>query len=83
MEEEKGFYKLEIGARRNVLLFATHLESKDFVLDVFLKDTYTYPVDGWTYYDNLSEACLSYNADEEEARQRLFPNEDEIFTELV
>lgn len=83
MEEEKGFYKLETGARRKVLLFATHLESKDLVLDVSLKDTYTYPIDGWTYHDNLSEACLLHNVDEEEARQRLFPNEDEIFTELV
>lgn len=83
MEEEKGFYKLEEGARRDILLFATHLESKEFTLDVSLKDTYTYPVDGWKYFDSLAEACVDYSLNEEEWREILFPPLDEILQEIV
>ena len=44
MNEEEGFYKLEVGAKRSVMLFATHLENKGYTLDISLKDTYTYPL---------------------------------------
>jgi hypothetical protein len=81
MEEENGFYKLEMGAKRSVMLFTTHLENKDYVLDIDLKDTYAYPVDGWRCFDNLSEACEFYNIDEEEYREYLFP--EEKFEDLV
>ena len=81
MEEENGFYKLEIGAKRSVMLFATHLKNKDYLLDISLKDTYTYPIDDWRYFDSLSEACSFFNIDEEEYKEYLFPEEN--FDNLV
>ena len=76
MNEEEGFYKLEVGAKRSVMLFATHLEHKDYTLDISLKETYTYPLDGWRCFNTLSEACEFYNIDEEEQREILFPSEE-------
>jgi len=81
--EENGFYKLEIGAKRSVMLFATHLEHKDYTLDINLKETYTYPLDEWRYFDSLSEACEFYNTDEEEYREILFPSEDALNLSLI
>ena len=78
MEEENGFYKLEVGVKRSLVLFSTHLESKNFTLDINLKDTYDYPVDGWTYFDTLVGACESFGVDPEEFREDLFPSEDEL-----
>ena len=75
MEEENGFYKLEVGAKRSVMLFATHLENKGYTLDIDLKDTYAYPLDGWRCFNTLSEACEFYDIDEEEQREILFPEE--------
>ena len=75
MNEEEGFYKLEVGAKRSVMLFATYLENKDYTLDISLKDTYTYPIDDWRCFNTLSEACEFYNIDEEEQREILFPEE--------
>lgn len=76
MEEEKGFYKLEVGAKRSLVLFSTHLESTNFTLDISLKDTYDYPVDGWTYFDTLDGACESFGIDPEKFREDLFPTEE-------
>ena len=76
MEEENGFYKLEVGAKRSTMLFSTHLESNNFTLDISLKDTYDYPVDGWTYFDTLNEACESFGVDPEEFREDLFPTDE-------
>jgi len=76
MEEENGFYKLEVGTEHSVLIFATRLESKNFTLDISLKDTYDYPVDGWTYFDTLDGACESFGVDPEEFREDLFGTEE-------
>mgnify|MGYP006078529247 FL=1 len=81
MEEEKGFYKLEVGAKRSLVLFSTHLESKNFTLDISLKDAYDYPVDGWIYCDTLNGACESFSIDPEEFREELFPTDE--FAEIV
>jgi len=70
-----------MGAKRSVMLFATHLENKDYLLDISLKDTYTYPIDDWRYFDSLSEACSFFNIDEEEYKEYLFPEEN--FDNLV
>jgi len=78
MEEENGFYKLEVGTEHSVLIFATRLENKNFTLDISLKDTYDYPVDGWRYFNTLSEACESFGVDPEEFREDLFPTEEEL-----
>ena len=78
MNEEAGFYKVEVGAKRSAMFFATHLENTDFILDKSLKDTYTYPVDGWRYFDTFTQACTFFNIDEEEFKEELFPDQEII-----
>ena len=74
---EEGFYKIEVGAKRSVLLFATHLESLEWTLTLENKDSFTYPVDGWRYFDTLNEACTHYEVSEDDWREILFPTEGE------
>jgi len=76
MEEEKGFYKLEVGTKASVMIHGTHLLNKDYTLHISQKDTYTYPVDGWTYFDTLAEACEHFSVSEEDHRYYLFPLDD-------
>ncbi len=82
MEEEKGFYKLEPSNKgRTQLIHGRILLNKDWTLDIDLKDTYTYPVDGWTYYDSFDEAAVGFNLTEtqrEQFKEDLFPTEEEI-----
>lgn len=56
MEEEiqdtSGFYKFEneewkFGPNKVINL--------NYTLEKELKDTYTYPIDGWAWYDNIPE----------------------------
>jgi hypothetical protein len=75
MEEEKGFYKLEVGTKKTVMIHGIHLLNKNYTLHISQKDTYTYPVDGWSYFDTLSEACAFFNVNEEEHREYLFPTD--------
>ena len=78
MEEEKGFYKLEVGAKRTMMVHGTHLLKKDYTLHISQKDTYTYPVDGWIYFDTCAEACQHFGVSEEDHRYYLFPSDDLI-----
>lgn len=39
--------------------------NKDYELYVEMKDTYTYPVDGWYYYTERSEALAAFGITEE------------------
>ena len=78
MEEEKGFYKLEVGAKRSMMVHGTHLLNKDYTLHISQKDTYTYPVDGWIYFDTCAEACQHFGVSEEDHRYYLFPSDDLI-----
>jgi len=49
MENTKGFYKLD----NDTWLYApNYVESTGFVLIAEDKDQYTYPIDGWVWYDN-------------------------------
>jgi hypothetical protein len=48
MEDTSGFYKLE---DENWLYAQNFVYAKDFELLRELKDTYTYPVDGWVWLD--------------------------------
>lgn len=48
MEDTSGFYKLE---EDNWIHAPNFIYSDDYELKRELKDTYTYPVDGWTWYD--------------------------------
>ena len=80
MEEEKGFYKLERGAKRDTVLFGTNIVNRDYSLLIENKDTYTYPTDGWVYYDSYDAAASGLGFDADEFREELFPSEiEELF----
>ena len=77
MEEEKGFYKLEPSNKgRPVLIHGRYLINKNYTLHISQKDTYTYPIDGWTYFDTCSGACQHFGVSEEDHRYYLFPSGD-------
>lgn len=48
MEDTSGFYKLEDD---NWLYAQNGVYAPNYTLERELKDTYTYPVDGWSWYD--------------------------------
>lgn len=55
-----GFYKHVA----NTLAYgATFIHSPNYELRVEQKDTYTFPVDGWYWFDTLEEACSFFNLD--------------------
>jgi hypothetical protein len=54
---EAGFYKLD-----GTLLYAQQwVRNANYELNAELKDTYTYPVEGWYWFDTLDEACSFFN----------------------
>jgi len=55
-----GFYKLE---GTNLIFGPNFVLNKDYELRSSSKDTYTYPVDGWYWFDSLEEACTFLNLD--------------------
>lgn len=48
-----GFYKNDNGMMLHGHSFVTNA---NYVLNSDLKDTYTYPVDGWYWFDSIEEA---------------------------
>jgi hypothetical protein len=52
------FYKNDNG---QLLEAPNFVYSKNYTLLVADKDTYTYPVDGWKWFDSEDEARLEYN----------------------
>ena len=48
MEKTAGFYKLE---GDNWLYAPNFVYTPNYTLEKELKDTYIYPVDGWSWYD--------------------------------
>lgn len=48
METTAGFYKLEDD---NWQYAPNFVDAPSYQLDKELKDTYTYPIDGWSWYD--------------------------------
>ena len=48
MKKTSGFYKLE---DENWLYAPNGVYAPTYTLLVELKDTYTYPIDGWSWYD--------------------------------
>jgi hypothetical protein len=81
---EQGFYKLEVGAKRSIIIFSdSKLENKNWILDIALKDTYDYPVDDWYYFDSLDEACTAFNVNSEDYREDIFPSEHTIISEDI
>jgi hypothetical protein len=52
METTAGFYKLE---EDNWLYAPNFVYAPDYTLEKGLKDTYEYPVDGWSWYEKNPE----------------------------
>tara|TARA_R110000868_G_scaffold65190_2_gene195359 strand:+ start:923 stop:1156 length:234 start_codon:yes stop_codon:yes gene_type:complete len=75
MDQEKGFYKLTVTTKGSSMFFSTHLENRHWTLDISLKDTYTYPIDDWYYFDTLNEACASFEVNSEDFRENIFPDQ--------
>jgi len=48
MEDTSGFYKLE---DENWQYAPNFVYAPTYTLEKKLKDTYTYPIDGWNWYD--------------------------------
>jgi hypothetical protein len=58
-----GFYKLD-----GVLLYApNYVLNKDYTLLKEQSDTYTYPVDGWAWYETEAEARSAFGLPESDA----------------
>jgi len=54
---EAGFYKLD-----GTLLYAQYwVRNASYELNAELKDTYTYPVEGWYWFNTLDEACSFFS----------------------
>ncbi|WP_310381851.1 hypothetical protein [Flavobacterium sp.] len=49
---EKGFYKLS----GKQLIYGEWVSSKDLYLSKETKDDFTYPIDGWYYFESEAEA---------------------------
>lgn len=58
METTAGFYKLEDD---NWQYAPNFVDAPNYTLDKELKDTYTYPVDGWNWYDEQPYTDLLVN----------------------
>lgn len=59
MNYSKGFYKLS----DDLLYGPNFVSTPTYELFVSEKDTYTYPVDGWYWFDTLEEACNHFGVD--------------------
>ena len=59
--DTSGFYKFD--ENQQTWFFGPNkVINTTYVLERELKDTYTYPVDGWNWYDTAPEAYLNYKA---------------------
>ena len=55
--DTSGFYKFDEG--QQLWFFGPNkVINTNYVLERELKDTYTYPVDGWNWHDTAPEAYL-------------------------
>jgi hypothetical protein len=53
----EGFYKNDNGE----LLFGPNfVDNGNYFLDKTLKDTYTYPIGGWYWFDSIEDACIYF-----------------------
>lgn len=57
MENIAGFYKNDSGI---LMCGPNYVIGPTFELHAEQKDTYAYPVEGWTWYDSLDDACTAY-----------------------
>lgn len=59
--DTSGFYKFD-EAQGEWFFGPNKVINTNFTLERELKDTYTYPVDGWNWYDTAPQAYLNYKA---------------------
>ena len=57
---EAGFYKLD---GEELLHAPNRVTAPDFTLVKEDRDTYTYPRDGWSWYNTLEDACEAMSLD--------------------
>lgn len=65
----KGFYKNDDG---NLLYGPNFVLNKDYELKKENKDNYTYPVNGWYWFDSESDARVYFNMPTEEENTNEF-----------
>lgn len=53
-----GFYKL---LDNEIICAPTFVNNKEYTLEIGLKDTYEYPIDGWYWFDTIEEAQVLKN----------------------
>jgi len=58
IEDTSGFYLYQDGGIAHAPNF---VENKDYQLYRHLKDIYSYPVNGWYWFDSINDAYLFYN----------------------
>ncbi len=58
MEDTSGFYKWDI-EQLEWLFAPNRVYNINYILERELHDTYTYPVDGWTWHDTLPEKLIN------------------------
>lgn len=54
MKNISGFYK--INSDKNILYASLLVMNKEYTLKKELKDTYSYPIDGWYWFNSEDEA---------------------------
>jgi len=61
-----GFYKFN-----EILLYGPNFVlNRDYELYREQKDTYSYPVDGWYWFDSEEDAKLFFNIEEEKTQEQ-------------
>jgi hypothetical protein len=54
---EKGFYKYD---GINLIFAPNKVEHKEYVLKIEDKEKYTYPIDGWRYFETEDDAKVFF-----------------------
>jgi len=60
---DTGFYKNEEG---NLIYAPNFVSSAMYNISIDEKDTYSYPVYGWYYFDTLEDACTFFGLNPED-----------------
>lgn len=66
--DTSGFYNIYYKLRAGQFVIGPNFE-----LRRELKDTYTYPVDGWTWFDSAEDAAIAFNCSVDELNLDLPP----------
>ena len=70
MDDTSGFYKLD-----GIVLYGREaVESLEFSLYRDQKDSYSYPVYGWYWFDTEDEAYTFFNVEKPKPQEMVVPN---------